>query len=94
MARLNPNLLTREEALRIFAQAEETRSDVYTIGESVVVGVGARFLAFDDLCALEKEGLISIRTEEVPHAPMGPRTPPIRHVSVTDAGREAAQEPA
>jgi hypothetical protein len=51
------------------------------------VSVGDKgWVSLDDIHRLEKDGLISIRLEEVPCAPMGDRTPPIRHCSLTELG--------
>lgn len=86
---LHTNVLTRPEALALLASRGETRGDVYCLPNAVVVALGDRWLDIDELNAMEQAGLVSIRVEEVWCAPMGPRTPPIRHVSLTDSGRAA-----
>lgn len=88
----NADTITRAQALTILAERTETRCDVYCLPNVVVAIVGGHWLRNDELNAMEKDGLVKIRLEEIPCPPMGARTPPIRHVSLTDAGRLATSK--
>lgn len=79
--------MTTSEMLALFSPDGETRCDVFCLSDSIAVSVGKGWIHYDDLRRLVKEGLITIRLEEVWCPPMGERMPPIRHCTLTDAGR-------
>lgn len=90
---LNTKTISRAEALAILAKQDETRCDVYCLPDVVIAIVGKQWmLAHEELIAMERDGLVTIRLEYVPCPPMGERIPPIRHISLTDAGRAAVVE--
>lgn len=64
----------------------EQRCDVICMSNCVAVCVGQECLTLDRLNQLQSDGLVSVRTEEVPCGLMGERIPPIRIVSLTDKG--------
>ena len=84
--RLTAKTMTKPEALAVFAAADETACHTWCLPQDVFVSVGKDWLPLDMLNEMEREGLITIRLETVPCAPMGSRTPPIRHCKVKSSG--------
>lgn len=79
--------LTKQEFLE-FLKKGEALCPVFCLPNDILAGVGDTndLVPLDVINEAEEEGVIRVRIEQVPHAPMGPRTPPIRICSLTVLG--------